>query len=252
MKKLISLALISAMLLMLTGCRAFSYWDGMTYNQTKRYICKELEEKYGEEFTVVKTSKTGTGYLYANCAPKSNENNVFQVEVYGYKAGWRELYDDYIEYLVGREMRAIINYTLSNYCKNYAAEVYISGLHSDDSGIRSSSEATIKKYTDALPNESCTIWIAFDKDEFGNDYNKVEMFLEEVVRNVSLTRCNIQCYYVSSDIVAQCNKNINDNHVEHNYNILTDMAVLLSKHHPKYDYYYNGNGSGLVLRDVFN
>ena len=84
MRKFAAIILIMAMLFTLTGCKAFSYWDGMTKNQAKRYICKELEEKYSEKFTVIETYRTGTGYLWANCAPKSDESLVFQARVDSY------------------------------------------------------------------------------------------------------------------------------------------------------------------------
>ena len=249
MKKLAAIFLVIAMLLTLTGCRAFSYWDGMTYNQTRRYICKELKEKYGEEFTVVKTSKTGTGELWAACSPKSNESFVFRVQVDAYGKHSRELLDDYIEYIVGRELKCILDDTLSKYCNNYAIEVHLSGLHRYDFGIHSANEATINNYIVAQPDEISTVWIAFDKDEIGDDYGKVEEYLTEIFNNYTLPKCAIKCYFVSSDIIAQCEERIKSNHIEYG-SVVGSMEVLLSSHRPWYDYAYNVNEKGLFFRGV--
>lgn len=160
----------------------------------------------------------------------------------------------YIQSIVREEMRNKIDNVLFKYCNNYAAEVYVYGITPRyDSGIRSAREATIKNFTEALPNDNLSIvWIAFDKDEIGDDYERVEEYLAEFVEDFALTFCGIHCYFVSSDIVSQGQEKIITNHSEYNYDVLNDMEILLSGQHPHYHYSYYGNENSLVLRDIYS
>ena len=199
MKKIAAVALMLVMVFTLTGCELSkfmpSYWDGMTKNQTIKYVCDELEEKYGEEFTVIKIGKTGLGDLWACCSPKADESLVFEVNVDAYGTHSREMLDVYIQTIVAREMRDKIDNVLSRHCNNYAAEVYVSGLaRGYDSGIRLTSEATIENFTEALPNDNLSIvWIAFDKDEIGDDYDIVKVYLEEFVKEFFFQTAGFNC-----------------------------------------------------------
>lgn len=205
MKKLAAIFLVIAMLLTLTGCTAFSYWDGMTYNQTRRYICKELKEKYGEEFTVLKSGGIATGGIWAYCAPKSDESLVFEINAYAYGKHSRDFRDAYIQAIVRNEMKNNIDEVLSKYYDNFASEIYVEGLlPCYDSGIRSSEKATIKNYSEAIPESNNTgIWIVLNEEEI-NDSQKVNAAVNEIVSEFYLTHAHIHFCYANNDIINQC------------------------------------------------
>ena len=263
MKKIAAAALILTLLFTLTGCstvseifsyslkgaetisKMFTYWKGMSKSEVKNYICEKLEEKYGEEFTVIETYKTGSGELVADCSPKADGDIVFDVKVYAYSETWREVYDNYIETIVSREMRYVIEDGLSKHCKNFSAEVWSKSVHHSDSGIRSASEATFNNYAKALPEEGWLIWIGFDKDEFGGDYGKSEEYLLEFIEEFQqIHHCVIDCYFVSSDIIEEC-----QDHVKNHTDI--DLNIILSSHRPSYAYCYYGSSNNLVLQKIY-
>ena len=251
MKRVIAAIMILVMALSMSGCK-ISYWDGLSKSEAKELVLNMLEEKYGEEF-VVKNMYTpgGTGYntpsdLRADCSPKSDENIVFETEVYttgkkGKKK--RYMYDTYIQSIVGEEMKQKAEQILSKYIDDFAVEVYVRGLLGVyDSKIRSTNEATIENYTNAIPEDnSSTIWLAIDINEFNSNYERVADYVKEIVDEYYLTNGVFKCYFVSSEIVDNCKKKIADNHIDFNFNLIGDMEVTLSSHSPLYTYHFKGN-----------
>ncbi len=247
MRKLIAAILSLSLLLTLSSCR-FSlkptYWNGMTKQETEELILGKLEEKYNEEFEILEMYLTYSGgYMTGACIPKSDDGLVFEIELWKYG----ELYDTYIQSVVRREMKEIIDSVLSEHYENFASEVYVRGLATAyDSGIRSADEASIKTFTEALPEDNLsTIWIAFNEDEIGDDYESIEPFLAEIVESFGLTRAGIRCYFVDKKTVEQCQESILNNHLEYGYDIGFEMDVILSQKRPVYHYAYNGNRFGL-------
>ena len=251
MKRIIAAILVVAFALTMTGC---VYWDGLSKSGAREFVEKTLEEKYGEEFVVKNMTYTGANYynssdLLTKCSPKSDESIVFQAEVITLGKGdehQRILSDTYVQSIVGKEMRIKAEQILSKYVKNFAVEVYASGLSglSDyyDSGIYSAENATVENYTNALPeNNASTIWIAFDQNDFNSDYERVADYVKEIVDEYYLTNGVFKCYFVSEEIVDECKTKIADNHIDFYYDLLGDMEVTLSSHSPLYTYHFKGN-----------
>lgn len=245
----------------LSGCREVpsfmpSYWDGLTKQGAKEYIQNALQEKYGEEFDVKRTSKR-SGYSYtellADCSPVSDESLVFQIEANHFSEN-RNMTDTYIQSIVGREIRNKTEDVLSKYFKNFAVEVYVYGLASSyDPKILSPDKATIENFTNVLPQDNLSvIWIAFDESDIGKDYDETKKYIEEIVKNFGLLNCGINCYFVSSDIVQQCKKKVITNHVEYDYQIIADMEITLSSQRPVYRYDYKGNIRELALDKILS
>lgn len=257
MKRIIAAILVLAVALTMTGC---VYWDGLSKSGARKFVEKTLEEKYGEEFVVKDMTYTGANYynssdLLTKCSPKSDEDIVFEVEVDVIGKGEQRkrcMYDTYIQSIVGKEMRSIIESVLSKYYNNFAAEVYVYGLASAyDSHILSSEKATIDNFTNALPDENLSIiWIAFDENEFCDNFDELGKYIEEFVIDFGLTNCYINCYFVSSDIVNQCKEKINSCHFDYDYRISADMDVTLSSQRPIYRYSYKGSNNDLALLKI--
>ncbi|MBD5130359.1 MAG: hypothetical protein HDT43_10645 [Ruminococcaceae bacterium] len=262
MKRIIAAIMILVLAVTLSGCKEVpsfmpSYWDGLTKAGARAYIQNALRDKYGEEFVVKELAKRSGYYftdLLADCSPSSDESLVFQVECWNFKNHDRELIDTYIQSIVGREMRNKAENVLSKYCENFAVEVYVYGLASDyDSKIQSADMATIENFTNALPDDNLSVvWIAFDENEIGDKYDETIKYIEEIVKDFGLSNCYIDCYFVSLDIVNQCNEKIMSCHSGYNYQITADMDTTLSSQRPIYRYVYTGGDCDLALNKILN
>lgn len=151
-------------------------------------------------------------------------------------------------------MRTKAENVLEDNFENYAVEVYVYGLASAyDSKILSADLATIENFTNALPDDNLSIvWIAFDENEIGDKYDETIKYIEEIVKDFDLSNSVIECYFVSQNIVKQCKDKITTNHADYSYQTISDMDIVLSSQRPIYKYYYEGNGFGLMLKEVVN
>jgi len=246
------------MALSMSGCK-ISYWDGLSKSEAKELVLNMLEEKYGEEFVVKRLyTQGGTGSwntpsnLIAYCSPKSDEKIVFYTKSFVVGKEY-PMIDTYIQSIVGKAMKEIIEISLSNHFNKFVVEVevYENGLESFyDSKIQSSAEATIENYTNAFPDNRSSVWIVFDEDEFNCNFDNLNEYIEDFVKDFGLTNCYIDCYFVSSDIINQCRAKINSCHNEDGYRITNDMEITLSKQRPSYMFSYDGSKRDLQLYKI--
>lgn len=253
MKKIIAAILVLVFALAMSGCVKITYWDGLTKSEARELVENALEEKYGEEFVVKKMYVEAGSWdtasdLRAYCSPKYNEKIVFSTQtlVIGKE---RPMIDTYIQSIVGKKMRNLIENSLSKHFKNFVAEVEVfeNGL---ESKIQSSAEATIENYTNAFPDNRSCVWIAFDKKEFGNNFDNLNEYIEDFVKDFGLTNCYIDCYFVSPDIINQCREKISSCHYDVGYRITADMEGTLSNQRPTYMYSYYGINRDLQLYKI--
>ena len=229
-----------ALVLSLSGC----YWEGKTKWHSEQLLLDELEEKYNEEFIIqqigVSSARSG-GPLVAYCSPKDDEELVFETELYQFGDNI-SLRDMYIQSIVRREMKEQIDSVLSKYYDNFASEVYVYGLTpSYDSGIRNASEASIKTYTEAIPdNNMSTIWIVLDEDEVNEEYSRVETILTEIVSEFYNTHAGIDCYFTPAEIVDETKSISTDKDVDP-----THMDILVSGKYSVYEFHFWGDTSTL-------
>lgn len=210
MKRVIALIVLSAFVaISLSGCKVIksltSYWDGMTKSETREYIEDTLKEKYNEEFTVLQTFIEGSSnYLLADCSPKSNSNIVFEIQAFPVGKS-KIMRDTYIQSIVRSEVSNIINLVLSKYSLKYAVDVNVQGLYNEyESGIREAENATIKNYSESLPDTNITdIWIALNDDK-KILRNSLQFIVEEITEELYKTNALIYFYYVTDDIVQHC------------------------------------------------
>ena len=251
MRKLIAAILSLSLLLTLSGCR-FSlkptYWNGMTKQETEEFILSELEEKYDEEFEIIQLSVRSTGYVNTHgylkgfCSPKSDDTLVFEIERWLYG----NLDDTYIQSIVRREMKDIVDAVLSKHCDEYAVEIEVKGLSPDyDSGIRLADNASIQTYTEALPQENSTSIIIVLNESIMNKETDDEIvsLIMGFVESFYYTKAFIDCYYVPFDILEQCVEVTDGN----NKPDLTNLRVLVSGRYPKDDFVYTGTEKRLAL-----
>lgn len=263
MKRIIAAIMVLVLAVTLSGCKEVpsfmpSFWDGLTKTGAREYIQGTLQEKYGEEFVVRKMYLKGGTWdtsadLFADCSPKFDENIVFAIQSLAI-GNERVMRDTYIQSIVSIEMREVAENVLSKNFENYAVEVYVYGLASDyDSKIQSVDIATIDNFTNALPEDNLSVvWIAFDENEFDDDFDKVTKYVEEIVKDFGLSNCYIDCYFVSLDIVNQCNEKIMSCHSEYNYQITADMDITLSSQRPIYRYVFTGKNNDLALDKILS
>lgn len=224
MKRIIAAILVLVFALAMSGCVKITYWDGMTKQEAKDYICKELEEKYGEEFVVEKMYTTGATYyssadLWAECSPKSDSDILFSVQsiVVGKSRIMRE---DYIRNVVRKQIKKKVDEGLSGCYDNFAVEVNVMGLdYWYDSGIRSADEATIKKFSESFKNKSenqinkTSVWIVFNNNSF--DMQKLGNTLKKLSLNFHNLYVEIDCFFANQETIDLCNKKANDKTTDH-------------------------------------
>ena len=253
-KKIISVVLVSVFLsLTLSGCAdfvksMFSYWEGMSKSEVRALIEGKLEEKYSEEFSVLNTYKKGGDgftYLMADCSPKSSSDIVFEIEAFEVGGGYI-IRDTYIPSIVRVEMLEIINSVISEYSDKYAADVNVEGLYDEyDSRIRIAENATIKNFSEALPDKNSTdIWIALN-DKNNSVHNDIQNIVEKIVADFYYTNAIIHFYYAEDDIVQKCIDEIKNNQP-------TDHLVLyriLYKHYPCDAFNFKGKKGTLTQID---
>lgn len=214
MKRVIAAMMILVMALSMSGCK-ISYWDGLSKSEAKELVLNMLEEKYGEEF-VVKNMYTpgGTGYntpsdLRADCSPKYDENILFSAQIF--PAGKKYTMDDtYIQSIVRQEIREIVEPVLEKHYNKFAFEIKVDGLNNQyDSGIRVAKEATIKNYSEAIPETNQThIWIALNNNEI-KFQDELYKMVEELTTDFCLINAIIDIYYANDDVINECVNKIN-------------------------------------------
>lgn len=131
MLKRITILILTCLFAMtsLTGC--ISYWNGHSYNESKQLVADALEKKYGEEFVVVDigTGSGGSyyspGYLKATCHPKNDETIYFEAEYFEYGKSSYELDDLYIQSIVRKQIKDVVDPVLAEHFDDFATEVYI-------------------------------------------------------------------------------------------------------------------------------
>ena len=252
MKRIIAAIMVLVLAVTLSGCKEVpsfmpSYWDGLTKFGAKEYVQNALRDKYGEEFEVISMGiRSGQYYreLVGTCSPKSEEDIFFRIEANNF-GGSRILHDGYVQSLVRQEMKSNIDSVLAKYCDKFAAEVDVRGLSdSYDSGICVAEDATVKKYSESLPdsNETC-IWIALN--DVRGDINDV---VNMIVTDFYQTHAFIHFYYTNDDVINQCVEVINNDKSGDRLSIYN----ILYGHFPCDAFAYNGKENTLVQIEFAN
>lgn len=195
MKRFFAAVMVLLSVVTLSGCKEVpsfmpGFWDGLTKHGAKEYIQDTLQEKYGEEFEVISMGiRSGQYYreLVGTCSPKSDENIAFNFEVNNF-GGQRELYDDYIQNVVRKQLKQNIDEVLSTHYDNFASEVFVTPLTSwYDSGIHSVDEATIKAFSESFSDQKeneTSVWIILLEEEKKYGIDKLEIVLHDMIPKV--------------------------------------------------------------------
>lgn len=251
MKKILAFILVLVSVITLSGCMFVpKYWDGLTKKQAQEYVQSALQEKYGEEFKVLKTYLRGgtwnrSSELMADCSPKADSDIIFEIESYRIGDN-RILRDTYIQSIVRQEMMDQIYPVMIKYFDKFAVEVNVKGLLDEyDSGIRSAENATIKNYSEAIPDSNKThIWVVLNEKEMGSE--KIDNAVKEMVEDFYSTYAYIDFYYATDDTINQCIKEINDGTADRRW-----TSVIVEGRFPYDAFIYEGNDGGELFHVVF-
>lgn len=227
-KKVAAILLILTMVFTLTGCdvsNIFSYWDGITKDQTIKYVQDTLQEKYSEDFSVKNLAiRSGSSWdanpiLLADCSPISDENIVFEIEVYVRgkdEDRIRRMYDNYIQNVVRKQLKQTIDEVLAENYENFVSQVFVTPLNYwYDSGLRSANNATIKNFSESFTDNDdnyTLVYIAIKESE--KDFDKIKNALQELSNNFYSLNVSIDCYYTDEHTIEQCKKTIGKSYKE--------------------------------------
>lgn len=255
MKRFFAAVMVLLSVVTLSGCKEVpsfmpGFWNGLTEAGAREYIQSALQEKYGEEFEVLKMYLDGGTWntsadLLADCSPKSDENIVFAIQVLAFGEE-RVLRDTYIQSIVRQEMKKNIDSVLSKYYDFFAAEIEVSGLYDRfDSGIRSAKDATVKTYSEALPDTNKThIWIALNNKEIDTQ-EKVNNAVNEIVTDFYLTHAYINFYYANDEVINQCLEEIQNESADR-----WGSYIILQGHYPCSSFVYDGKAKENKITQV--
>lgn len=246
MKRFFAAVMVLLSVVTLSGCNVLprlkpTFWDGLTRAEARKYVQSALQEKYDEEFEVVQMGiRSGQYYreLVGTCTPKSDEKLFFEIEVNHFGES-RTMIDTYIQAIVGREMKDKLNSVMSKYFSNYVLQVDVFGLSSSyDSGICSSSEASVERYTELVSDNGSIIHIILDENETW-DVDGMENILKEYVPGIYKSSTSIWCYRVPKDILTECAENTNETAPGN------DVIFIVSGRYPEHDFHYSGESGHL-------
>ena len=255
MKRFFAAVMVLLSVVTLSGCNVLprlklTFWDGLTEAGAREYVQSALQEKYDEEFEVLKMYLKGGTWntsadLLADCSPKSDENMVFEIQVLAIGES-RVLRDTYIQSVVRQEMKNDTEAVLSKYFEEFAVEIDVSGLHEEfDSGIRSAKDATVKTYSEALPDTNKThIWIALNNKEIDTQ-EKVNNAVNEIVTDFYLTHAYINFYYANDEVINQCLENIQNGSADR-----WGSYIILQGHYPCNSFVYDGKAKENKITQV--
>lgn|GEM_PF-4979988 len=238
----------------LSGC---AYWEGYSKSQCKQLVADALEEKYGEEFVVVDVGTKSAGAYYssglltATCHSKDDNTLYFEAEYFEYGKGSYELDDLYIQSIVRKQIKDIIDPVLAEHFDDFATEVYIYGLAPDyDAGIRNPDEVTIKSFSQAInqngKKNASIMWILIE-DSQTQSQDKMLEILSGFTKELYEMKTVIEVHYVPRDVLIECKNFINDNIHDPN-----DIQKYIRNKYLIQEYYYVGSTQTLAFSKEYN
>lgn len=256
MLKKTTILIISCLFAMtiLSGC---SYWNGHSYNESKQLVADALKEKYGEEFVVtdIGTGSGGSyyspGYLKATCHPQNDKTIYFEAEYFEYGKSSYELDDLYIQSIVRKQIKDVVDPVLAEHFDDFATEVYIYGLAPDyDAGIRNPDEVTIKSFSRAISQNgkknASIMWILIE-DSQTQSQDKMLEILSGFTKELYEMKTVIEVHYVPRDVLVECKNFINDNIHDPN-----DIQKYIRNKYLIQEYYYVGRTQTLAFSKEYN
>ena len=245
MLKKITILIITCLFAMtaLSGC---AYWESYSKSQCVQLVEDALEEKYGEEFVVADIHVGAGGWygvsgpLVATCYSKSNDSLFFEAE-YNKFGDAGELDDKYIQEIVAKQIKSIINTVLAKYYDNFAVEIDINGLvPAYDPEITNTADATVEGFSTAMIENDKEIyvngWIVLNENQL-NTYSQSELeeIISEIGRQLHCITIGIDFCYVSPDLL---NKSIDI--VSDESNNSRDIEKIIELNHKAFRYRYDG------------
>ncbi len=244
MKKIFAGILVLVFALTMSGC---VYWDGLSESEAREFVEKTLEEKYGEEFVVkqmyLKAGSWDTASdLMADCSPKSDENIVFSTQTLAIGKE-RVMSDNYIQNVVRKQLKQIIDNVLAEYYENFVSQVFVTPLNYwYDSGIRSVNNATIKNFSESFTNNDdnyTLVYIAIKTSE--KDFDNVKNALQKMCNNFYSLNVSLDCYYTDEHTIERCKENI-----DKSYREIGVTEILRRGNFEMDEFVFFNDGRGLV------
>ena len=227
----------------LSGC---AYWEGYSKSQCVQLVEEALEEKYGEEFVVADIHVGAGGWygvsgpLVATCYSKSNDSLFFEAE-YNKFGDAGELDDKYIQEIVAKQIKSIINTVLAKYYDNFAVEIDINGLvPAYDPEITNTADATVEGFSTAMNKDDKKLysngWIVLEDSQL-NKYSEdeIESIIAEIGAELHLMRIDFEFCYVPTDLLRQCLDIVSDEK-----NKSRDIEKIILLEHKAFGSRYDG------------
>ncbi|MGN0678331.1 MAG: hypothetical protein ACI4JS_01585 [Oscillospiraceae bacterium] len=232
MKRVIASIMVLLAIMTLPGCKIINffteYWDGMTKSETMEYVQDALREKYSEEFKVKKLAYRGGSswdahpILLANCSPVSDEDIVFEIEVYVLGEGEnqrRKMYDNYIQNVVRKQLKKSIDDVLKSNYESFASEVFVTHLDRFyNSGILSVNEATVENFSNSFTDQEANktmVWIALNIADKEDGTVKLEKILRNMISGFYLLNVYVEIYYTNEETIKLCNEEVSQKNPDH-------------------------------------
>lgn len=194
------LAILLLFCILLSGCNEWKNYIHTDASLT-RAAEKALEKKYDEEFIIHKVWVACQTTFYAVCSPKSDEEVVFEAEIW--KDGRGVYQDEYAEGVVAKQIREKL---LSELPELFGeCFVYVSVWGKAKTEFSREAEITIDDYLKQVEGvQHCLIHILVGKDrlQVKNIKKEYNYFEKNMIKGlVPEVGCGI--YFVTEDVMKQ-------------------------------------------------
>ena len=216
MKAILTASALAATVFVSAGCGRTTKAD------EERNLEKKLEEKYGEEFTVIKSYISdpywwddAPGTLEATCCLKDDESMVFEA-TYGL-AGKTVWDDSYIQTVLEKKMTADLEQFLSDRCDNYFVRAWVKKPNMQTyeeskkyTAFTKASDVTVNSYEEMYGEKmEVTFYVVLDWARASRSYSYADEILGLYSKRFKDANISFHCFLQSIEMIEAA-KNISE------------------------------------------
>ncbi|MCM1383468.1 MAG: hypothetical protein NC243_02870 [Lachnoclostridium sp.] len=207
MKKAVTIILLLATSILLTGCGSDLKSFFLSDASMKRMAKEDLKERYGEEFVVHEVWSSSWHTYAATCSPKADGRVVF--EIGAYKDGTGIYSENYGKSVVAAQISQKLEKELQEYFpKCYvhtSVDIQIGYLNADNV-----KDITLEEYAKRYPREKFSVHVYADRellktDSIADEYRYFsETLLGEIKTGELPCITPVRIHYVDADQLQNC------------------------------------------------
>ncbi|MCM1326205.1 MAG: hypothetical protein NC243_02835 [Lachnoclostridium sp.] len=214
MKKAVTIILLLATSILLTGCGSDLKSFFLSDASMKRMAKEDLKERYGEEFVVHEVWSLSWHTYAATCSPKADDRVVF--EIGAYKDGTGIYSENYGKSVVAAQISQKLEEELQEYFPNCYVNTYVS-IQTGYLNVDNVRDLTMEEYAERCLRERCCVDVYVDKEalrdeSIANEYQYFSETLQGEIKTGKIPNIDIvEIYYMDADQLQNCRKYFKEN-----------------------------------------